>query len=86
MSGCAIVTDNETYPRPHFLRSGDYYILPHIILFLGHGGDFVGYLLGGEFDIVHECLLCLVAADMHHLEDGVPVAEIHRAVWLVTHS
>ncbi len=53
------------------------YCLPHIILFLGHGGDFVGYLLGGEFDIVHECLLCLVAADMHHLEDGVPVAEIH---------
>ena len=23
------------------------FLLPHIILFLGHGGDFVGDLLGG---------------------------------------
>ena len=51
--------------------------LPHIILFLRHGGDFVGYIFGGEFDIIHEGLLCLVAADVHHLEDGVLVAQIH---------
>ena len=51
--------------------------LPHIILFLRHGGDFVGYLLGGEFDIVHEGLLGLMAADVHHLENGVPMAQIH---------
>ena len=36
--------------------------LPHIILFLGHGGDFVGYLLGGKLDVVHEGLLGLVSA------------------------
>lgn len=53
------------------------YKSPHIILFLGHGGDFIGYIFGGEFDIVHEGLLRLVAADVHHLEDGVLVAEIH---------
>ena len=51
--------------------------LPHIILFLRHGGNFVGYLLGGELDVVHEGLLCLVAADVHHLEDGVLVAQVH---------
>lgn len=44
-----------------------------MILFLGHGG----YLLGGKLDVVHEGLLCLVAADVHHLEDGVPVTEVH---------
>ena len=48
--------------------------LPYITLFLRHGGDFVGYLFGGELDVVHEGLLCLVAADVHHLEDGVLVA------------
>ncbi len=52
-------------------------VLPHVILFLGHGGDFIGYLLGGELDVVHEGLLGLVAADVHHLEDGVLVAQIH---------
>ena len=29
------------------------------------GGDFVGNLLGGEFDVVHESLLGLVTADPH---------------------
>lgn len=49
-------------------------ILPHIALFLRHGGDFIGYLLGGELDVVHEGLLRLVTADVHHLENGVFVA------------
>ena len=52
-------------------------LLPHVALFLGHGGDFVGYLLRGELDVVHESLLRLVAADVHHLKDGVSVAQIH---------
>lgn len=52
-------------------------VLPHIVLFLRHSGDFIGYLLGGELDVVHEGLLRLVAADVHHLENGVLVAEIH---------
>ncbi len=52
-------------------------VLPHLAVFLGSGGDFVGYLLGGEFDVVHEGLLSLVAADVHHLDDVVFVAEIH---------
>jgi hypothetical protein len=30
-----------------------------------------------ELDVVHESLLCLVAADMHHLNDGEFVGEIH---------
>lgn len=34
------------------------------------GGDFVGYLLGGELDVVPEGLLRLVATDEHHLNDG----------------
>ena len=55
----------------------DIAVLPHIILFLRHGGDFVGYLLGGEFDVVHEGLLCLVTADVHHLKNGVLVTQIH---------
>ncbi len=29
--------------------------------------DFIGNLLGGEFDVVHEGLLGLVTADVHHL-------------------
>lgn len=53
------------------------YKLPHLILFLRYGGDFIGHLFGGQLDIVHDGLLCLVAADVHHLEDGVLVAEIH---------
>lgn len=36
---------------------------------------FIGYLLGGELDVVHECLLCLVVADVHHLFDGVLVGK-----------
>ena len=52
-------------------------VLPHIVLFLRHCGDFIGYLLGGELDVVHEGLLCLVTADVHHLENGVLVAQIH---------
>lgn len=28
-------------------------------------------------DVVHEGLLCLVAADVHYLEEGVLVAEVH---------
>lgn len=55
----------------------NFFLLPHIILFLRQGGDFIGYLLGGELDIVHEGLLRLVAADMHHLKNGVLMAEIH---------
>lgn len=54
-----------------------YILSPHIILFLRHGGDFVGYFLRGEFDVVHEGLLRLVTADVHHLENGVFVAQIH---------
>lgn len=46
-------------------------VLPHLILFLRHGGDFIGYPLGGELDVVHENLLCFVAADAHYQEDGV---------------
>ena len=53
------------------------FYLPHIILFLRHGGDFVGYLLGGEFDVVHEGLLRFVSADVHHLYDGEFVGEVH---------
>lgn len=55
----------------------DIAVLPHIALLLRHGCDFVGYLLGGELDVVHEGLLRLVSADVHHLEDGVLVAQIH---------
>ena len=51
--------------------------LPHIVLFLRHGGDFIGYLSGGELDVVHEGLLCLVSAYVHHLENGILVAQIH---------
>lgn len=52
-------------------------ILPHIALFLRHGADFVGYLFGGEFDVVYDGLWGLMVADVHHLEDGVSMAEIH---------
>ena len=61
-------------------------VLPHFAVFLGSGGDFVGYFVGGEFlagqavsrlDVVHEGLLGLVAADVHHLDDGVFVRQIH---------
>ena len=48
-------------------------MLPHIILFLRHGGDFVG----GEFDVVHESLLGFVAADVHHLDNVIFVVQIH---------
>lgn len=51
--------------------------LPHLAIFLGSGSDFVGYLLGGELDVVHEGLLSLVTADVHHLDDVVFVTEIH---------
>ncbi len=50
---------------------------PHLAIFLGSGGDFVGYLLGGKFDVVHEGLLGFVAADVHHLDDVVFVAQVH---------
>lgn len=50
---------------------------PHLVVFLGSGGDFVGYLLGEKFYVVHEGLLCFVAADVHHLDYVVFVAEIH---------
>ena len=53
------------------------FLLPHLILFLRHGGDFIGYFLGGELDVVHEGLLGLVTADVHHLEDGVFMIEVH---------
>lgn len=43
------------------------YDLPHIALFLGYGGDFISYLLGGELNVVHKGLLSLVTADVHHL-------------------
>lgn len=52
-------------------------ILPHFVGFLGPGGDFIGYLLGGEFNVVHEGLLSLVSADVHHLDDVVFMAQIH---------
>lgn len=32
----------------------EFAVLSHIILFLRHGGDFVGYLIGGYLDMVHE--------------------------------
>ena len=44
--------------------------LPHIILFLRHGGDFIGYLFRGELDVVREGLLRLGEADDFHLEDS----------------
>lgn len=44
--------------------------LSHLILFLRHGGDFIGYVFRGKFDVVHECLLSLAAADGYHLEDS----------------
>lgn len=50
---------------------------PHLTLFLRHCGDFIGYLFGGEFDVVHEGLLGFVAADVHHLEHRVFVGEVH---------
>ena len=53
------------------------FFLPQLVVFFRHGGDFVGYLLGGELDVVHEGLLCLVAADVHHLENGILVAQVH---------
>ena len=28
--------------------------LPYLAVILGHGGDFIGYLLGGELDVVFE--------------------------------
>ena len=52
-------------------------VLPHITLFLRHGGDFVGYFLRGELDVVHEGLLGLVSADVRHLDNGEFVEEIH---------
>lgn len=55
----------------------DEIFLPHLAVFLGSGGDFVGYLFGGEFDVVHESLLGLVTADVHHLYDVVFMAQIH---------
>ena len=55
----------------------DEIFLPHLAVFLGSGGDFVGYLLGGEFYVVHEGLLGLVTADVHHLDDVVFVAQVH---------
>ena len=39
-------------------------ISPHLALFLGHGGNFIG----GQLNIVHDGLLGLVAADLHHLD------------------
>lgn len=51
--------------------------LPQITLFLRHCVNFVSYLFGGEFDIVNESLLGFVTVGVHHLEDGVLVAEIH---------
>lgn len=51
--------------------------LPPIIPFLGHGGGFIGNLFEEDLDVVHKGLLRLVAADLHHLEDGVLVAQIH---------
>lgn len=62
---------------PFSWSAASYPPLPHIVLFLGHGGDLVGYFLGGESDVVHKGLLRLVAAYVHHLEDGVYVAQIH---------
>ena len=59
------------------LTASGLYKSPQLALFLRHGGDFIGYLLGGELDVVHEGLLGLVPADVHHLEDGVLVAEVH---------
>lgn len=52
-------------------------VLPHLTIFLGSGSDFVGYLLGGEFYVVHKGLLSFVTADVHHLDDVVFVAEVH---------
>ena len=65
-------------------------VLPHIILFLGHGSEFIGFLLGGKLDIVHEGLLKLphtdlfssifdehfvvVSADVHHLGYRTPMS------------
>lgn len=50
---------------------------PYLGAFLRGSGDFIGNLFGGKLDVVHESLLGLVAADVHHLEHGVAVAEIH---------
>ena len=35
------------------------------------------YLIGGEFDVVHEGLLGLMTADVHHLYDSEFVGEVH---------
>lgn len=40
-------------------------------VFLGSGSDVVSYFLGGEFDVVHEGLLGLITAYVHHLDDIV---------------
>ena len=37
----------------------------------------VGDFIGGELDVIHEGLLGFVAADMHHLDDGEFVGEVH---------
>ena len=41
------------------------------------GVDLVGDFIGGELDVVHEGVLGFVAADVHHLDDGVFVSQIH---------
>ena len=51
--------------------------LPYLAIFLGSGGDVVGYLFCGTFDIVHGCLLGHVATGVHHLDDVVFVAQVH---------
>ena len=43
----------------------------------GDGIYLVGYFVRGEFDVVHEGLLGFVAADVHHLFNGVFVGEVH---------
>lgn len=37
----------------------------------------VGDFIGGQLDIVHEGLLGFMTADVHHLDNGVFVGEIH---------
>lgn len=46
----ALFQKNDIYVI--FLEQSNH--LPYLAVILGHGGDFIGYLLGGELDVVFE--------------------------------
>lgn len=74
---CDNLRNNKNCISRQILSAYATFILLHITIFFRKCGDFIGELHGESFDMVHEDLIYLMAADIHHMENVISVAQIY---------